>query len=743
LLVNGEAEMWSTGKLRRDKRGIGSIIGAVFIVLILLSGYMFYAFNIDVAKGYADTLEDMQQLDLRRNKENIEFISVSIIGNRLNMTIKNSGSFQAHLIWLGIFDETVTPSRQEYHELNIYIEPAETISNITDDDITLPIGQECVIQLVTELGNTFNYNYPPREEDSERVRITITGINVTATYYPSRWTLLGLTENVSGSVSDLATNDANYVIFRSYYSGSSSNIEDFVDNNVSNVDSSQNKGTYSNFSAQQAGPDSIFDTLREANTAAGTTNITLVDQESFEGNWPPSLPSAWTETGRWNKEADRAYIGTYSADFDGPGSGDLTTSDLGSSSSTVAIYVEFWYRDEDCEATEFLLRYYNGIAWNTIVDLGSTTSENQWLFYQEKITDSQYLNSTFRIQWSAVGIDGGEHAYVDLVTVKREVENINYELDLEIQWANADYDETNEELCIYAGTIGSEDVQVDVWDGNLWQNLLPSLSSGWNNISVSPYLISSTFTVRFKDKMDTGDATQDSWEIDAVLLHVWTELEEYIAEVEFTGSSNLEDWTRLDWQVDSSWDIGEVAVTIQFYNYTLGDYASSGNGYINYLSSSIPNADELESQTITLNPTDFRNESSTDGEWKFKITGVKSTSTQFLMKIDWVELKVTYSSSGDSISYGAWQWYTITASATDGDPIPYAYISIYANGTNVSFRNATSKEMRGNPDWVRLNANGEYYIEIRSASESEETFTLYAVAGSVVAKKTISQEAPE
>ncbi len=262
MLVNGEAEMWSTGKLRSDKRGIGSIIGAVFIVLILLSGYMFYAFNIDVAKGYADTLEDMQQLDLRRNKENIEFISVSIIGNRLNMTIKNSGSFQAHLIWLGIFDETVTPSRQEYHELNIYIEPAETVSNITDDDITLPIGQERVIQLVTELGNIFNYNYPPKEEDSERAYITITGINGTATYYPSSWTLLGITENVSGSVSDLANEDGSYAVFRSYYGDTITDIIDFVDETCDlHVPSA--KGAHSNFTAEQYGPDLVYDTLTE------------------------------------------------------------------------------------------------------------------------------------------------------------------------------------------------------------------------------------------------------------------------------------------------------------------------------------------------------------------------------------------------------------------------------------------------------------------------------------------------
>jgi uncharacterized protein (UPF0333 family) len=153
-------------------------------------------------------------------------------------------------------------------------------------------------------------------------------------------------------------------------------------------------------------------------TSIGAVNRTLISQESFEGSW---LPSGWTESpwSNWNKESDRAYSGTYSADFDGSGSGDLTTCDLNCLDAT-AIYVDFWYRDESCETGEFVLQYYDGTTWDTIADLGSTTSENQWLHYQQKITDSQYFKSTFKIRWSSVGIDLNEHAYVDYVTVKAE-----------------------------------------------------------------------------------------------------------------------------------------------------------------------------------------------------------------------------------------------------------------------------------------------------------------------------------
>lgn len=98
----------------------------------------------------------------------------------------------------------------------------------------------------------------------------------------------------------------------------------------------------------------------------------------------------------------------------------------------------------------------------------------------------------------------------------------NYELDLEVQWTNVDYDETNEELCICGGVMGSESLRVDVWNGSSWQNAIASLNSGWNNVTVSAYLVSSTFTIRFNGSIETADGTQDNWAIDATLLHVWT-----------------------------------------------------------------------------------------------------------------------------------------------------------------------------------------------------------------------------
>ena len=149
-------------------------------------------------------------------------------------------------------------------------------------------------------------------------------------------------------------------------------------------------------------------------------------------------------------------------------------------------------------------------------------------------------------------------------------------------------------------------------------------------------MTSSTFTIRFKGGTEINDNIQDSWNIDATLLHVWSD--EYTTEVEFTGSSDANDWSQLIWTVDSAWTTGSVDVTMQLYNYTLGDYPTSGNGYINYLSNATADTYETRSQIIAQNSTNFRNATN---HWKAKIKGVKATDTSFDFKADFVELQVT------------------------------------------------------------------------------------------------------
>ena len=90
-----------------------------------------------------------------------------------------------------------------------------------------------------------------------------------------------------------------------------------------------------------------------------------------------------------------------------------------------------------------------------------------------------------------------------------------YALNMEEQWTNLNFTALHPTLCIKTGSLGSENLAVDVWHAGSWNTVITGLASNaWNNVSVAQYMDSSTFTIRFRG----ADTVQDNWAIDAALL---------------------------------------------------------------------------------------------------------------------------------------------------------------------------------------------------------------------------------
>ena len=187
---------------------------------------------------------------------------------------------------------------------------------------------------------------------------------------------------------------------------------------------SKTDGTYINTQVVDGSFESFMGT-----SDGGSSNVTLINAESFEGSWPPS---GWSETGNWENEADYAYAGTYSADFDGwsGGRSGYLTSPSMDCSDAGAIYVDFWWYDLDLDDNQLLIEYYDGNAWDTHTDLNQLESGNGWHHYTEAVTDSQYFVSNFQIRWWANSLWRDITGCVDLITVKKSGGSSLSSLDL-------------------------------------------------------------------------------------------------------------------------------------------------------------------------------------------------------------------------------------------------------------------------------------------------------------------------
>lgn len=293
-----------------------------------------------------------------------------------------------------------------------------------------------------------------------------------------------------------------------------SDVEDYVDNNTSDVDSSADKGTHSNFTAQQYGPDSINDTLTEENTGGSGTLWLYVNADD-------ETRTDWTRSGT-NPYLDAIDYSTNYVWVSGNNLfvGDFNFTDSGKSTGTIdGVTVQVYAQQSNSKDLEVFV--WDGSVWTSLGVQTLTTS-----FRWENYTATTVLDTWTKIDGAKIYLKSRSAVgtyEVDAARLKVDfTDSENYELDLEVQWTSVDFDETNEELGIYGGTMGAENIRVDVWNGSGWENLFTDLNSGWNNVSVTSYLTASNFTIRFKGGTETNDTTQDTWNIDATLLHVWT-----------------------------------------------------------------------------------------------------------------------------------------------------------------------------------------------------------------------------
>lgn len=378
-------------------------------------------------------------------------------------------------------------------------------------------------------------------------------------------------------------------------------IEEYVDNNTSDVDSSSDIGTQSSFSSQQSAPDLTNDTLTEANvpdyneiiqyfnsTSSDVDSSADVGTETSPSNAQDYVPDSdymnlqeenlggvgGGETtmltdgfeaqnfNLWNdNEATSWLIGTYGSGSGGsadPHSGDydaysdethngyLASDDLDMSDAD-EIYIEFWYCHDDTEPSDIYLNYWDGTQYIQIgtLDLGD---DDTWYEYTANVTDSAYFVSDFHISFEST-VGKSENVWIDdVLIVKVQVASDDYELDFEYQWTSADYDETTENVCIYVQTAnqtGNEYLIAYEWNSSdtTWYILGNLVSNLWNNFTATN-LTASTYTIRIIDSDKTNDGDQDSWNIDCIITNCSSTSTNYRLDLE-------EQWTGLTTNYDN------------------------------------------------------------------------------------------------------------------------------------------------------------------------------------------------
>jgi uncharacterized repeat protein (TIGR02543 family) len=143
------------------------------------------------------------------------------------------------------------------------------------------------------------------------------------------------------------------------------------------------------------------------------TTSALLD-DGFEGS-SSSWDNNWDATSHdWYRSTTR-HSGSYAAGSRNNDEG-YFYSDPRDTRNSIAITVDFWYRLDDTEGSDFRLYFYDGSNYDTIEPNLGDGSEDTWRHYTYTTTDTQYFKSNFRIRFYTT-IDSYENVWVDDVKI--------------------------------------------------------------------------------------------------------------------------------------------------------------------------------------------------------------------------------------------------------------------------------------------------------------------------------------
>jgi len=337
-------------------------------------------------------------------------------------------------------------------------------------------------------------------------------------------------ETSSSPVSITATGPLNLDNVTLYYRWSDDNstwddsyIDDennnTVDSNSSEEDTSPDKGTETNFTnVQDVIPDSDVMNIQEENTGGGSSS------EWLNCNAFDSTNTDWTEVGSppYLDAQDQStnLIRCSSSWSDEEGWFDFSDTSL---TGTLNINLSFYCNNDDGvgnDHADVIVDYTGSGSGSNVGSVGQHTSWSYDTIDLGAHTISEVNNLRVFFKYEDVSWDDDvriDHARIGVSSSGGD----NYETDFEYQWTTADFNKENKEVCIYVDShTGSENLNINYYNGGSWTNLGTITNIGWNNFSAAG-LISSTYTIQLIGAIESSDSIQDNWDIDCIYLHTW------------------------------------------------------------------------------------------------------------------------------------------------------------------------------------------------------------------------------
>ena len=248
------------------------------------------------------------------------------------------------------------------------------------------------------------------------------------------------------------------------------------------------------------------------------TRVTAGAMGTFTATYAYASPKAYMAFALRSTVPNNAFDHVFGT-FGITGSGTITAVEIGYEA----------YSGVSGEKLDLYTSENGGSSWHTVhTTAGLGTSDPGAYTYIDATADTTWTwtllnDANFKYKVVSNWVSATPVWYLDALIVRVTYSPTNYEMDVEFQWTTADFDETVEELAVYCGTQDAEALILQVRNSGAWTTLVADLvASAWNNVSIAPYLTTTTLTIRFLGGTESSDAVQSAWQIDCALIHVYS-----------------------------------------------------------------------------------------------------------------------------------------------------------------------------------------------------------------------------
>ena len=147
----------------KSRRGISSVVGAVFAIIALGTTVGYITYSMTTLDNYNQTVLAKNQQLTDIGNEKFQLSSVTFVNNKLNITILNTGNLPINITKMWIYNQTTscsTPSCNINYIPGKVVSPGFTLTNLGQSplggplDITKPYN----VKLVTSRGNMIQFN---------------------------------------------------------------------------------------------------------------------------------------------------------------------------------------------------------------------------------------------------------------------------------------------------------------------------------------------------------------------------------------------------------------------------------------------------------------------------------------------------------------------------------------------------------------------------------------------------------